>query len=436
MRFFKDNLIGVFIFSVLSSLVAAVIYEYVSFAKVTIFANSLLESRSSIEKPVELSSPDISHPPQPQLISRDSILQPRKSSNVISYKSDVELKKTELQTFTNSNYYSISSISLKNKTLVLTSKTQWTKDRNYRYIVEAFNIESNKKIWQYKVDSFIYIEPVIIGNNLYIFTRNGIHVLDVANGSFKWIYNFKPVIQSYINTYPIINKETLFFSCYSKAVGKSTDTNILAINNKTGNVIWKYTAKFTYSSNVVASNGHVYFMLHERSSGRNYLYALDAETGNKKWSVKLQSGAVQSITEHNDVIYFGQPGVGFYAIDNKTQLIQWKYPETTHGYSRPVVEKNIVYFSSYEGYVYALDIKYGKLIWKRYLDDYAPLVVVGSDALFIGNKSDGVSALNKTTGKIIMSFEDSKVELDSHFAIKNNVVYYRCARNRVCLKQF
>jgi outer membrane protein assembly factor BamB len=81
--------------------------------------------------------------------------------------------------------------------------------------------------------------------------------------------------------------------------------------------------------------------------------------------------------------------------------------ETTDGvfgnavYSSPVVDKDVLYATSWNGNVYAIDINHNNLLWEKNIgrsSSSSPKVV--GDRIYVGS-SDGLFALNKESGEIL-----------------------------------
>jgi hypothetical protein len=70
-------------------------------------------------------------------------------------------------------------------------------------------------------------------------------------------------------------------------------------------------------------------------------------------------GTVYAVTKNN----FGATGA-IYAIDSATGQFKWQYRTASYGASPPVVQSNVLYFSSVDGYVRALDAQSGLLLWE------------------------------------------------------------------------
>jgi outer membrane protein assembly factor BamB len=98
------------------------------------------------------------------------------------------------------------------------------------------------------------------------------------------------------------------------------------------------------------------------------MYAFDGLTGQQIW--KVDNGEFQSGTPS---VYKGLVFIcgldGLYALNTETGLVKWKYPITAtptfpEFAPSPVTVKDIVFISTWDGFVYAVNVKDGTLKWK------------------------------------------------------------------------
>lgn len=94
-------------------------------------------------------------------------------------------------------------------------------------------------------------------------------------------------------------------------------------------------------------------------------------------------------------------------------------------YSSPIVDKDVLYTTSWNGNVSAINIKLNNLLWEKnigFSSSSSPIIV--GDTIYVGS-SDGLFALNKVTGEILWNNEIETVS--SKPAFFDGVVY--CSSN-------
>lgn len=125
-------------------------------------------------------------------------------------------------------------------------------------------------------------------------------------------------------------------------------------------VKWTYSATSRHSSsNPVIANNVLYVGLNDK------LLALDAYTGNTKWSYTMDGNvsANSAPAIAKGIVYVGTSNAKFYALDANTGSLKWKY-DAIFGKigSSPAVLNGIVYFSV-DKKLYALDANTGSSKW-------------------------------------------------------------------------
>ena len=70
---------------------------------------------------------------------------------------------------------------------------------------------------------------------------------------------------------------------YGAAKGNSPNSEVVALDAETGQVIWQYVAENTleYSENFLVTDNYVF------AKGSGYIFALDKSTGERKWGFVL-----------------------------------------------------------------------------------------------------------------------------------------------------
>lgn len=144
------------------------------------------------------------------------------------------------------------------------------------------------------------------------------------------------------------------------------------------------------------------------------VYALEPESGKVRWSSKVK-GAVEHAPEVGpQSLLLATAADKVYALDPTTGKTRWQYeretPEgfTIHGYAVPHQEGKTVYAGFSDGYLVALNVETGDLVWSRSLAgasdqfvdvDASPLVWQGK--LFAASFSGGLYGLRPRDGEVL-----------------------------------
>jgi len=105
-------------------------------------------------------------------------------------------------------------------------------------------------------------------------------------------------------------------------------------------------------------------MFHHDSSHSGYTPDQGPATNESLWVYEAGDSVTSSPAIVNGMIYFGSYDDYVYALDAGTGEEKWKYRTGANVYSSPAVLNNVVYIGSEDSYVYALDAGTGEEKWK------------------------------------------------------------------------
>ena len=287
------------------------------------------------------------------------------------------------------------------------------------YAVDAAN---GAQKWKFETGGPVRSSPAVVGGSVYFGSYDGIfYALDAATGKLRWkfetagekqfsapgIHGFLPrgqIMPDFWDMFlssPAVESGVVYFG--------SGDGNVYALATATGELKWKFTTQGVVHSSPAVAAGVVYV-----GSWDRYLYALDAVTGQEKWRFKTgedkvnynQVGIQSSPAVDNGVVYFGCRDSHLYAVDARTGKEKWNFDN--HGtwiisspgvydgsvlagtsipaafgaleintghvryaydarflvFSSPAIAAGMAYFGAFNGKLYALDVKSGKLAWE------------------------------------------------------------------------
>lgn len=200
-----------------------------------------------------------------------------------------------------------------------------------------------------------------------------------------------------------------------------------AIDQETGSVVWSYRIGFhTKRKGIFSSpavhDGIVYFGGYDGN-----FYALDAQTGARKW-VSLDAdwiGSSPALAPDLGIVFVGlefglwRKRGGISAINMKTGKMMWSYtdmPCFTHSSPFYIREHKQVVIGSNDGAVYLFEARTGKLLWKRSVrtltetelnSGFSAVDIKESfaydpkrDHIYFGNKTGDLFAVNRRNGLI------------------------------------
>ena len=130
-------------------------------------------------------------------------------------------------------------------------------------------------------------------------------------------------------------------------------------------LLWTFQAADMIESTAAVVDGTVYI-----GALDGILYAIDAETGEKRWMYQTNSSIKASPAIHDRVVYFGDGDGVFHAVDINTHEMKWQFQTEGEIISSANFAGDRVLFGSYDGFLYCLNRKNGELVWKFETEGY------------------------------------------------------------------
>jgi len=152
---------------------------------------------------------------------------------------------------------------------------------------------------------------------------------------------------------------------------------------------------------VVLNDGVLYF-----GDGKGSVFALNAEDGSPYWATPFHTSARiwSSVGVDDQNVYAASQDHFLYALDKKNGKLVWKFPnDGTHIdalVGSPTVYSGTVYAGSFGGMLYAVDAAAGHLKWSHKVEGSlwdGPALVDGT--LYFGDQAGNVYALDAATGQ-------------------------------------
>lgn len=286
----------------------------------------------------------------------------------------------------------------------------------------ALDASTGAEKWKFSTNGPVRSSPAVVAGTLYFGSYDGsFYAVDAASGKLKWkfetagekqfeakgLHGYLPRAQTvpdfwdFFLSSPAVDEGLVYFG--------SGDGNLYALDLETGHLKWKFATQGVVHSSPAVAGGAVYF-----GSWDSYLYALDASTGQEKWRFKTgedkinfnQVGIQSSPAVDGGVVYFGCRDSHLYALDAGTGREKWKFdnhgtwiiasPAVYEGgvyagtsvpsvfgglnastgevrlhldvplivFSSPAIAGGMAYFGSFNGKLYAVDLKTSQFAWE------------------------------------------------------------------------
>ena len=177
-------------------------------------------------------------------------------------------------------------------------------------------------------------------------------------------------------------------------------------------------------------------------SDDNYVYALDAETGERLWRFETRGAIRSSPTVTDGAVYVGSNDRHVYALDRETGELLWRYDTGDYFYVQysPPVSNGVVYvaaMSEGDRKVHALDGASRDVLWVAETpypldDELAPAVMSGK--VYAPTGSGELHVLDASTGELLWSL-DVSMGADSPPTVAGGVVYLTAVNTAYALDE-
>lgn len=263
-------------------------------------------------------------------------------------------------------------------------------------LVENWSIPIGKTA---KTSTFLKLKPVVHEKIMYTADVNGlIQAIDKTSAKILWTKQLKEGVISG----PTVSKGFI-------AVGTS-EANIIILKENNGQEVWRANLSSDALSKPVITHNKI---LAKSIDGN--LYAFNLLTGEKLWVADhgapgLMLKASSSPVIVGDLALVGFPDGKLDAVDLQTGAVVWQrsiaYPKGASDVERlvdidadPIVQGDIAYLASYQGYIGALSLVNGQFLWRKPASTYKNLAI-DSQTLYMTDSEDTVWALNKSDGHV------------------------------------
>ncbi|HNB80842.1 MAG TPA: PQQ-binding-like beta-propeller repeat protein [Chitinophagaceae bacterium] len=269
------------------------------------------------------------------------------TNNGYFYAVDVLKGKISLEVnITNSSDY---SLAVENDRLYMAS------DKLYCYDLNG------TLVWQYDPLTPCTASPTLVNGKVYVPANDRIHAVDAGSGSGVWTSPSAGGIN--IQSSPRVSNGLVYFGGENK--------KIYALQQSDGSVRWEYL-----TGDRIKSSPLVYGGMCICGSEDFGLYCIDTTSptlppnGELRWKYTTldRISSSPAVHEASNTIIVGGYDFNLYAIDHVSGLLKWKYPAGSLIKSSPLVYGNYIFFTSYDRYLYCVDVRYGNTVWKSYIN--------------------------------------------------------------------
>jgi len=273
-----------------------------------------------------------------------------------------------------------------------------------------------KVLWEESVgdgsdDYFSRLKPIVAHDKVYSASRAGeVIALDQKTGKKLWQADLSDVknersfwdskLSALLSGGPIAGVGKIFIG--------SENGKVYALDAQTGELSWKVSIKGEVINAPAVESGIVVV-----NSASGIMKALNAENGEEIWKVEqdvpaltLRGISTPVLASGGVLIGTGKGGVDVYLLNNGQQGWSTDIGEPTGSTelervidvdSAPVVFGDKVYAVSSRGNLAAIDLKSGRILWKRQYSSYRQISIY-RNTIFLTNIRGHVYAIDRVNG--------------------------------------
>lgn len=257
---------------------------------------------------------------------------------------------------------------------------------------------SNQVRWVLPIPNGVESEIAVFGDTIYFGGGDGfLYSVQAETGRVNWRYEVRtPMISR-----PTVHQGRLFITTAADTVS--------AFDANTGKWLWHYRRRSSQAATIRGSSSPLVYqnqLLVGLSDG--FLVSLSVADGKLIWEKKLHEGRkftdidAQPILK-GGVVYVPSYDGALYAITPQSGNIIWKFD--AGGGKSISYEDGKIFLPSSDGSIYVLSSESGKVLWKFELDGGVPTRIVSTDQyLVFGSTYQYLYALDKKTGKLVYRY--------------------------------
>jgi len=258
-----------------------------------------------------------------------------------------------------------------------------------------------RQAWSINTHGLIEFPPAVSGGIAYVVNKFGnLRAVTLRDHTTVWEHLRDPKNRGKPTdvTAPVYSEGRLFIAFF--------DGELLALEAKSGDRLWKRNLHAHLESSPLAVNGSLYI-----GTDKKELVSLDAADGHVRWRFDAPGAIKASPSHHDGRIFVADYESSMYALDARTGRVLWRTNTAHHSpfgkggfYSSPAVGFGHVYAGRDDGTVYALDERTGKISWSFQTNNSmygspALAQVPGTPpTLYIGSYNEHLYALDARTG--------------------------------------
>ena len=277
---------------------------------------------------------------------------------------------------------------------------------SYDHHLYALNAASGKLLWKYATDGGIVSKPAVFGDYVYSGSEDyRLHVVSTRTGSVTWTYFTDGPVRSS----PYIAHGHVFIG--------SDDASLHAVNLANGRGIWKTDSGAMIRSTPLVNQDDIFF-----GNEAGELLCLGFQ-GGIKWRFKAKRAITSSPVVSDSLVFISSLDAMLYALEAKSGWVVWRFHLDKGSISTPCLVDGLIFTGSVDGNIYCVDIRSAKEVWRFSTEHQVTgSPVIYKDALYCGSVDGHIYCLEYRTGQLRWKFPTGN-PITATPTIQDDVIY-------------
>jgi outer membrane protein assembly factor BamB len=277
----------------------------------------------------------------------------------------------------------VSTPLLHNQILIVATYDSWVKGTSFveKNFLFGIDRENGKQIWKFEIPGDVFSSPCLVDGNMIIVgsISDAVFALQGNSGDLLW----KFVTGGQVWSSPSYDGNNIFIG---------SDDGFLYCLDKDGKLLWKtkLNGKIRSSSPCLSFNEESPSVFIGTYSGG--IFCLSQTTGEIRWSKQINQPVMASPGIFKDKAFFATSDSKVYCLQKNDGSKVWDFESGDKIWSSPSISEydNVLFFGSLDAHIYGTDIDTGRQTWKfptmGMIDSSA---AIANKMLFMGSR-DGL----------------------------------------------
>ena len=277
----------------------------------------------------------------------------------------------------------------------------------------ALNAANGNFLWKYATEGGIVSKPAFFENNVCFGSEDKrLHVV-TQRGQVNWTYYTNGPVRSS----PHVAEGHIFIG--------SDDGMLHAVNGITGRRIWQFDAGSTIRSTPLVVQENVYV-----GSESGDMHCLDLR-GSIRWRFQAKRAITSSPVYAQGVLFFTSVNSTLYAVDGKTGWVVWRFRLGKASISTPCLAGDMVFTGAADGVLLGIDARNSKELWRFETGHQVTgSPIVHKDSLYCGSVDGYLYCLEYRTGRMRWKFRTDG-PITGTPAVMNDLIYIGSTDHRL-----